>query len=153
MNRLLQTPSNRTSLWIMANVAWFASIPAHAAYLTRLQRSGELPVNADSIGIPLFGWGILAFALAIPLNAVWRFLSRRYPGSVPLVARAAAGEGRRAVSAALLALTGLVAVFVVQEALATAYEVAVVGIAWAYLALAFRAAYVQSPRGDVPIAA
>src|SRR6266576_2083563 len=80
----LASPKHRASLWVLANICWIAVIPAAALYFDRQLRRGAYPVDADSIGLPIIGIAMWVVALLLPLNLVWWFLLRRYPGRVPL---------------------------------------------------------------------
>ena len=80
----LATPKHRASLWVLANICWITVVPATALYFDRQLRRGAYPVDADSIGIPILGIATWVVTLLLPINFVWWFLLRRYPGRVSL---------------------------------------------------------------------
>src|SRR5689334_773868 len=86
----LTTPKHRAVLWFLANISWIAVVPAAVLYFSRQQAQGAYPVDADSIGIPIAGLAMWVVTLVVPLNLVWFFLLRHYPGRVPL---SASGNG------------------------------------------------------------
>ena len=138
----LGTPKHRATLWVFANVAWIAVSPAAALYFDRQQRNGAYPVDADSIGLPIMGIAVWVIVLLLPLNFVWWFLLRRYPGRVSLrTSGKGLGSGKR-----LIGVVGLIfaiscsaaAVWALRE---DAGEVSPVFFTWAYITLAMRAAY------------
>jgi len=144
MRRVATTPSYRMTLWFAAHVLWFSSIPALVSFLVREQRSGAFPVDGDSIGIPIMGWTIVTVVLAPVLNIAWWWLSRGYPGSVPLfVTDRSTNAKARIVSLGLVALAVTLGVGVVWELFSGAPEMSAVVLSWCYLTLAFRAAFVN----------
>jgi len=138
----LTTPKHRATLWVLANVAWIAVAPAAALYYDRQLRHGAYPVNADSIGLPIVGIAMWVVVLLLPLNFVWWFLTRRYPGRVSL---RTSGKGLRS-GQRLIGVVGLIfAVSCVAAAVSAlaedAGEVTPVFFLWSYITLAMRAAF------------
>jgi hypothetical protein len=133
---------HRATLWVFANVAWIAVSPAAALYFDRQQRNGAYPVDADSIGLPIMGIAVWVIVLLLPLNFVWWFLLRRYPGRVSLrISGKGLGTWKR-----FIGVLGLIfavscsaaAVWALREG---AGEVSPVFFTWSYITLAMRAAY------------
>lgn len=143
----LTSPKHSTVLWLLANVSWIAVVPAAVLYFSRQQAQGAYPVDADSIGIPIAGIAMLVVTLILPLNLLWFFLLRHYPGRVSL---RASGKGVSlgkqllgvlGVIIALMCATG--AVFALGE---MSWEFAPVLFLWSYVALSMRAAYLTKER-------
>src|SRR5438046_1374179 len=100
----LTTPKHRAVLWLLANVSWIPVVPAAVLYFSRQQAQGAYPVDADSIVIPIAGIAMWVVTLIVPLNLVWFFLLRRYPGRVSL---RASGKGMP-VTKQVLGLLGVI---------------------------------------------
>jgi hypothetical protein len=145
----LTTPKHRAILWALANFSWIALSPAAALYYDRQLRRGAYPVDADSIGLPIMGIAMSVVALLLPLNFAWWFLLRRYPGRVPL-RTSVKGAGTRQ---RLIGLLGLILAILCSAAAAEALredarEFAPVFLAWSYVALAMRSAYLAPSFGS-----
>lgn len=86
MQRLMQTPRMKRTVWLLTLLSVFAQpFVEFVYYSTNLDR-GAYPVDADSISIPLFQ---LAFGWLVTLPAVLAFVwfaLRDYPGSVSFIA-------------------------------------------------------------------
>jgi len=136
----MSTPRHRATLWISANVAWFSGLPAFSWYLSRQLAGGALSADADSIGLPFFTAVILAILGAPVLNLIWWWLSRTYPGSVPLFTRG----HNSPVAHLLIVLTMFLLIGAIWEFVAGAPEVGLVVLVWSYIALASRAAHLHS---------
>ena len=146
----LASPKHRAVLWLLANISWFGVVPAAVLYFSRQQAQGAYPVDADSIGIPIAGIAMWVVALILPLNLVWFFLLKHYPGRVSL---RASGKGM-SVGKQLLGLSGaiLAALCATGAALALAemsWEFAPVLFGWSYVALSMRAAYLTKERQSI----
>ncbi len=138
----ITTSKHRATLWVLANVSWIAVSPAAALYFDRQQRNGAYPVEADSIGLPIMGIAVWVIVLLLPLNLVWWFLLRQYPGRVLL---RTSGKGSRS-GQHLIGVLGLIfavscAAAVVWALADDAAEITPVFFTWSYIALAMRAAY------------
>ncbi len=86
MQRLIQTPRLKRTVWLLVLLAVFAEpFVEYVYYSTNLER-GVYPPDADSIGIPLFQFAV-AWIVTLPvvLGFVW-FALRDYPGSVSFMA-------------------------------------------------------------------
>jgi hypothetical protein len=141
------SPKHRASLWILANASWIAVVPAAALYFNRQLLRGAYPVDADSIGLPIVGIAMWVIALLVPLNLVWWFLLRRYPGRVPL---RTLGQGLPARSQ-IIGVLGLIcaascAVAAIVAVADNAWEITPVLLAWSYITLAMRASYLTAGR-------
>ena len=102
-------------------------------------------MDADSIGLPIMGIAVWVIVLLLPLNFVWWFLLRGYPGRVSLrTSGKGLGSGKR-----LIGVVGLIfaiscsvaAVWALRE---DAGEVSPVFFTWSYITLAMRAAYLAA---------
>ena len=146
----LTSPKHRAVLWLLANVSWIAAVPAAVLYFSRQQAQGAYPVDADSIGIPIAGVAMWVVILILPLNLMWFFLLRHYPGRVSL---RASGKGMSVGKQIFGALGVIVAALCATgAALALAemnWEFAPVLFIWSYVALSMRAAYLTKERQSV----
>lgn len=144
----LTTPKHRASLWVLANVSWIAVVPAAALYFNRQLLRGAYPLEADSIGLPIVGIAMWVITLIFPLNLVWWFLLRRYPGRVSL---RTSSEGL-ATGPHLIGVLGLICAVSCATAAVWAvaaddvWEVTPVFFAWSYITLAMRAAHLAAAR-------
>ena len=141
---LLTSPKHRASLWLLANISWIAAVPAAVLYFSRQQARGRYPVDADSIGLPIAGIAMWVVILILPLNLVWFFLLRQYPGPVPL---RASGKGL-SLRTQILGVLGVIgaALCATAGALAMAemsWEFAPLLLAWSYITLSMRAVYLK----------
>jgi hypothetical protein len=142
---VIASPKHRLSLWLLANLAWVALVPAAALYFHRQLLNGAYPPEADSIGLPIMGIAMWVIALLLPLNLLWWFLLRRYPGRVPLWS----SGSRKGVGCQVIGVVGVICgiTFVVAALIATredAWEVAPIFAVWSYLSLAMRAVFLTS---------
>jgi hypothetical protein len=98
-------------------------------------------VDADSIGLPIMGIAVWVIVLLLPLNFVWWFLLRRYPGRVSLrTSGKGLGSGKR-----LIGVVGLI--FAISCSVAAVWALredaggaSPVFFTWSYITLAMRAA-------------
>jgi len=143
---LLRTPR---SLWIVASLAAFLYVFAPVENIvflrTQLDR-GVFPVNADSIGIPIY-WFTLMLIVLSPVYVLFAYAAlRRYVGGVPLWAFDTSQWLRSTVWT--LVYGGLVATAVYQVGyyiqLRMPLSVAV-SVLWAYLLLCIRASLASRP--------
>ena len=144
---LFVSPKHRTSLWLLANSAWIAAVPAAASYFHRQLLVGAYPVDADSIGLPIIGIAVWVTFGLLPLNLAWWFLLRRYPGRVPL---RTSDEGL-ATGSKIISVLGLIcalsfAAAGVWAVADDALEIAPILVAWSYVALAMRASHLAAAR-------
>ncbi|HET7440563.1 MAG TPA: hypothetical protein VFJ47_04615 [Terriglobales bacterium] len=141
---LSATPKRRATLWFIANLAFIFLIPAAVLYYTRQSLAGAYPEDADSISIPIIETAISVLLFLLPLNLVWWWLLRRYPGKVPLYTSA---KNLGAVVRVISFVGLLVAILCVIGAVVSIrgqFELAPILLVWSYVALALRAAYVVS---------
>jgi hypothetical protein len=147
---LLTTPRHRATLWLLANAAWIAVAPAAALYFFRQQARGAYPVDADSIGLPIVGIGIWVVTLILPLNVLWFFLLKKYPGPVPLRTSAKRMTTRKQIIGVLgvigAASCAVAATFAMAE---DTWEMVPVLFAWCYVTLAMRAAHLAAGHQSV----
>lgn len=145
----ITTPKRRATLWIAANLAVVALIPAAIFYYSRESNAGAYPVDADSIGIPIIETGISAPTLLFPLNIACLFLLRRYAGKSPLwTSTKGLGLGARLIAGFCLVLGIICLAGVVESLREGAPEFSIVLLMWCYLAVAMRAAFVASARSN-----
>ena len=152
MRLAIGTPKHRGTLWLLANVLWFCSIPVYWFYLDRELRAGAFATQRDMF-IEFASWTVVVLVLSPVLNIAWWWLSRGYPGKVSLLVRPEPSFGVHGVSVVLIGLAAILGVGAIWEVLAGAPEVAVVTLSWCYLALAYRAAYVAAEKAINPVAA
>lgn len=102
-------------------------------------------MDADSIGLPIVSIGIAVITLLVPLNLMWWFLLRHYPGKVLLtVSSSGLRTGPRLVSWLGLLVSGLCVSIAVWSVVDGEVEPAPLFLAWAYIAVAMRAAYLAA---------
>lgn len=146
---MIRTPKHRATLWIAANLAVLALIPAAILYYSRESNAGAYPVDADSIGIPIMETGITALTLLFPLNVACLLLLRRYAGNSALWISTKGLRLGEHVVAGLCLVVGIMCVAGVVESLREgAPEFSIVLLVWCYLAVAMRAAFVASARSN-----
>ncbi|HEV3481310.1 MAG TPA: hypothetical protein VGR97_03180 [Candidatus Acidoferrales bacterium] len=147
----ITTPKHRATLWIAANFAVVALIPAAISYYSRELNAGAYPVDADSIGIPIMETGISALTLLLPLNIACLLLLRRYAGKSALWTSTKGLRLGQHVIAGLCLVVGIMCLAGVVESLREgAPEFSIVLLMWCYLAVAMRAAFVASARNNLP---
>lgn len=102
-------------------------------------------MDADSIGLPIVSIGIAVITLLIPLNLMWWFLLRRYPGKVLLtISSSRLRVGPRLMGWLGLLVSGFCVFMAVLALVDGEFEPAPLLLAWAYIALAMRAAYLAA---------
>ena len=145
----ITTPKHRATLWIAANIAVVALIPAAISYYSRELNAGAYPVDADSIAIPIGETGISSLVLLVPLNIACLLLLRRYAGPSPLwISAKGFGLGVRVI-AGLCFVLGIISFVGAAEWLREgAPEFSIVLLMWCYIAVAMRAAFVASARNN-----
>jgi hypothetical protein len=114
-------------------------------YFSRQLSNRAYPVDADSIGLPIVSIGIAVVTLLIPLNLMWWFLLRRYPGKVLLtISSSGLRTGPRLMGWLGLLVSGLCVLTAVLALVDGEFEPAPLFLAWAYIAVAMRAAYIAA---------
>ena len=147
---LLTSPKHRAVLWFLANISWIAVVPAAVLYFSRQQAQGAYPVDADSIGLPIAGIAMWVVILILPLNLVWFFLLRQYPGRVPLRASVKGmSAGKQLLGALGVIVAALCATAGALALVEMSWEFAPVLFAWCYITLSMRAAYLIKKRQSV----
>ncbi len=129
---------------VLAILALLAFVPALALHLLRARQPGA----SDTVAPAVLGLaGLVAIAI-IPLNALWWWLCRDYPGKVSCWASARELPlEQRLVSTAGLLLAAMLFLAALWDVAAHAVECSAVYLLWLYVTLAFRAAAVRSAQG------
>lgn len=134
-------------MWILANLSLLCNIPAYAVYLERELRVGAFPIDGDSISIPIGEAALSVLVALLPLNIMWWFLTRYYPGRVNLAESMRGLRYWQKGTAVVGWLIAIVCIVVAVDSLRTrAWELALVSLLMCYIALAMRAAFIASSR-------
>jgi hypothetical protein len=84
---VLRTPSNKLIYLLLLNLSLFGTMPSIVEYFQVCQKRGDYPVQADSIGIPIFFGAIGIVVLSPILSTVVYLLLRRSRLPAPLIAQ------------------------------------------------------------------